>query len=628
MSIGRRIGRLSWALACFTAGLAGASCTDSPTGGDPDVVVAIEVVPGADTLVALGSEVQLVAVATNAFGEVVGGKSFSWASSNLLAARVDDAGLVTAVGNGVAVVTATADSVTGGAQISVEQAFFRFVFQPGPTDVLVGQPLGTVTVRAEDQGGSRLRDGTGTVTLTTTAGSPGGVVGGPMESGMFGGEATFPGLAVEGQGLDYRLEASWKGRSGVSSPFDVVTAFDAVAIANAPDPLIDEMGLLVDGLRTGQPLNDFPVTTLSDVAEVGVVRPAGAGGNDELIVFSPHRRLELVQDVPWTSGVDTVEVTLQAALEVDVTIWIVKGPFAAQASHAASAIARTARIWDDERAGLAFDSVAYMDATAADSASNYFDLTVCNAKAGLEANIGYVAGTINVYWVGTVDSGTRRGRACPIGGDHIIMAEDTGDELLSHEIGHSLGLTHTDAITENFDQTNVMHSASSVRRYLTEGQTFRQQFDPGSVVNSRWGMRTSEQRACPRDFAFARCPAIEARIWADGGFGPTPAAAAPTNPVERWIDVQCEMEANEGLSRTVRAMGSAAVEAFTAVAIGASPPGRAEVAAGRAVVHSRRVVALDGLAMMADLGGREVLERLAGQGPPEVRAAAAARIRR
>ncbi len=646
MILGSRPQRAFWAVAAVTFATVGAACTDeSPTGGDPDTVVGVEIVPGADTLVALGSEVRLVAVAINSLGDVVGGKSFQWASSNLLAARVDRDGLVTAVGNGVANITATVDSVTGGAQVTVEQEFFQMVFDPGPRDALVGQPVGPVTLRALDPGGSALRNGTGTVVLRTTAGSPGRIVGGPLESGMFGGEATFHGVAVEGQGLSYRLEASWEGESGVSLPFDVVTAFDAVSLSNMPNPTVDEIGLLVDGLRAGQPLNDFPVTTLTSVAEVGVVRPGGVGGNDEVLVFSPDRRPALVQDVPWTSGVDTVDVALEPPLEMDVTVWIVKGPFPAQADHAVQAIDRTQRIWDSERAGIVFDSVAYMDATAADSASKYFDLTVCNSKAGLESEIGYVAGTINVYWVGTVDSGTRRGRACPIGGDHIIMAEDTGDELLSHEIGHSLVLTHTDALTENFDQTNVMHSASSVRRFLTEGQVFRQQFDPGSVVNGSWGMRTAEQRACPRDTHSFRCPAIEARIWSDGGFGPTSSAVphrgaavgadsdrrrphAGSNPVERWIDVQCEMEENEGLSATVLGMGASATEAFLAVATGVSPTAAGGLGEHGEEGRRRRLAALDGLRMMGADGGRAALELLAREGPVDLRVEAAERLRR
>ena len=46
---------------------------------------------------------------------------------------------------------------------------------------------------------------------------------------------------------------------------------------------------------------------------------------------------------------------------------------------------------------------------------------------------------------------------------------NTGDELLSHEIGHALSLLHVNG-QPTFNQTNVMHNASNTRQFLTEGQ--------------------------------------------------------------------------------------------------------------------------------------------------------------
>ena len=84
------------------------------------VVSSVGVSPSADTLVALGDTVRLVAEATDANGhDVAGVTEFVWSSSDTLVARVDDSGLVESVAEGEAAVTATASEVTGGAELTV-----------------------------------------------------------------------------------------------------------------------------------------------------------------------------------------------------------------------------------------------------------------------------------------------------------------------------------------------------------------------------------------------------------------------------------------------------------------------------------------------------------------------------
>ena len=83
------------------------------------MVSAVAVSPVADTLVAFGDTVRLTAEATDANGHEVAASQFSWASSDTLVARVDASGLVESVGEGEAVVTATAADVTGQADLRV-----------------------------------------------------------------------------------------------------------------------------------------------------------------------------------------------------------------------------------------------------------------------------------------------------------------------------------------------------------------------------------------------------------------------------------------------------------------------------------------------------------------------------
>jgi hypothetical protein len=352
-----------------------------------------------------------------------------------------------------------------------------------------------------------------------------------------------------------------------------------------------------------------------------------------VLVFGPGRRPAMLRPAPWTAGIDTIAVTLDEPIALDLTVWIVKGPFDTQSARARASIDTTRNIWTDQNAGLVIDSVDVIDATGDPDAAGLFNVTLCESQSGLENRIGKRPGRINAYWVGTVDGGTDRGRACPIGGDHVVMAERSGHELLSHEIGHLLSLTHTDAITDFFDQSNVMHSASSRRHYLTEGQVFRQQFDTNSVINRLFRLRSAEARSCPAGTVSALCPAVESRLWADGTFPPnagatraaSPTAALPAAPravVERWLVIDCEMDQNEGLGARMRGLGDAAINELRA-AFTEGPRAAVDIDADE---WRRR--SLDGLAFLGTPAATDALTAMAGSAGGAWRAEIEARLRR
>ena len=81
-------------------------------------VDAIVVSPAAATLVAFGDTVRLVAEATDANGHGVAGLDVSWSSSDVGVAKVDDTGLVEAVAEGTATITAEAGDASGEAEIT------------------------------------------------------------------------------------------------------------------------------------------------------------------------------------------------------------------------------------------------------------------------------------------------------------------------------------------------------------------------------------------------------------------------------------------------------------------------------------------------------------------------------
>jgi alpha-tubulin suppressor-like RCC1 family protein len=100
---------LGWFLGCGT--------TEPPMGG----VALIEVSPSSATAAALGETQNFGAVAKDASGNTISGLTFAWSSSAPAVATVDSRGVVTAVGNGTATVTAGTGGVSGSAAMTVSQ---------------------------------------------------------------------------------------------------------------------------------------------------------------------------------------------------------------------------------------------------------------------------------------------------------------------------------------------------------------------------------------------------------------------------------------------------------------------------------------------------------------------------
>ncbi len=130
--------------------VASGSATITATAGDASgnaavtvaqEVGAVAVSPAADTLVALGDTVRLVAEATDANGNAIAGAEFSWESSDAAVATVDATGLVAAVANGDATITATAGDASGSATVTVAQEVSAVEVVPDTATVLVGDTL-------------------------------------------------------------------------------------------------------------------------------------------------------------------------------------------------------------------------------------------------------------------------------------------------------------------------------------------------------------------------------------------------------------------------------------------------------------------------------------------------------
>ena len=145
------------ALARLTALLAATffvACGDGATAPPPDALRAttITVNPATADLAALGATVQLSAQVRDQNGQAMTGATVTWASSATAVAAVSASGLVTAVANGSATITATSGSASGSAAVTVAQTVSRVAVSPVADTLVAGDTLRFSAVAADANG--------------------------------------------------------------------------------------------------------------------------------------------------------------------------------------------------------------------------------------------------------------------------------------------------------------------------------------------------------------------------------------------------------------------------------------------------------------------------------------------
>src|SRR5215471_3839744 len=320
---------------------------------------------------------------------------------------------------------------------------------------------------------------------------------------------TDPAIKAQMIGLGYVAEGYGPDKVSMCAPTPGTATVQFANVTSAAN------GTLVsDGASTAT-VNYQGYATAANSVNVGP--RSGAG---EAITFSAHRPVAL-QSVAWSTsaGDQTVSVPFAGEFNTPVTIWVLVGPYTTTQQTALTLWQTAQQIYWDERLGVSLQ-LEVVDATANPKASSWSAFTCGTGNANvaqIQSDIGMRPGRMNVYMVSLVDGSSSRGNACAIGGGFVAIASGSGAELLSHELGHDFGLEHIDDLTDSFDTTNVMHSASNNRQFLTEGQTFRAHLRPNSAINSVFGLRSGmPTRACDRDTMILGCPWIAKRIWADG----------------------------------------------------------------------------------------------------------------
>lgn len=224
---------------------------------------------------------------------------------------------------------------------------------------------------------------------------------------------------------------------GLLFVFAITTGCDTIRIQNAGG---NSVGLLIDAESSSGFVNDSSVVT--SLTEFATTNYRSSSLSNEIVGFTNDRPPKRVA-TPWTPQRDTFDVIFAPLIRIPVTVWIVKGPFDQQRLHAIEACISTSAIWHAERMGVEFGPFAIVDATADPQAPAHYAFP--NGDVGdsvwkpLRDDIGFIPNRLNIYWVDTVNGGT--GSGWSNFGAQIVMGRNSGDELLSHEIGHAFSLT-------------------------------------------------------------------------------------------------------------------------------------------------------------------------------------------
>ena len=144
-------------------------------------------------------------------------------SSGQGVATVNSSGLVAAVANGSATITATTDGVNGTATVVVDQASTQSTFTAQPTKTGPGTSITpAVAVELWDALGHTVADATDVVTLSLGNNPSGGSLAGTLTRSAVNGVATFDDLSIDNAGAGYTLSAtSGTLAAATSEAFDI-----------------------------------------------------------------------------------------------------------------------------------------------------------------------------------------------------------------------------------------------------------------------------------------------------------------------------------------------------------------------------------------------------------------------
>ena len=266
-----------------------------PPPPDPSFPTTVTVSPATAELDALGATAQMTAEVRDQNGQAMSGVALTWASSDDALATVDASGLVTAVGNGTATITATAGAASGNATLTVAQRVSAVAVSP-VGDTLVEADTVRLSAEATDANGHAVAgagfawaSGDTAVAVVDTTGLVTGVAAGEAEvmatslgvTGVAGLTVVEPqptSVAVKPDTLEFtalgqtaKLAAEVRDQIG--------RAMEGVAVSwassDAAVAVVDSTGL-VTAVGSGSAMVTAMADSVSGSAAVKVVQTAGS----------------------------------------------------------------------------------------------------------------------------------------------------------------------------------------------------------------------------------------------------------------------------------------------------------------------------------------------------------------
>ncbi len=309
------------------------------------------------------------------------------------------------------------------------------------------------------------------------------------------------------QGEDFRLELTIEQMIGqvvvakqenafVLNFCDLEPAEDKVTLSSNSEG--DEAVVMLSGRRNagcfGFEDEDHTVQTTESVPNI--LSPGACAA--ETLVFSDGDAVQFQDAALWTNATgDEEKISISNRITVPLSIWLMQDGISLTTIQ--SHVIKASTTYDDQHCGIEFSAVV-QDKRAEDIADDITEGGWDGACWGTEwfqaiYNSGaYTPGALNVYY--TEHDDEYRGMNCFADRNIILVSKSFNSTTLSHEIGHAFNLNHINDLP-GFTRLNVMHGKSDeVREEFTEGQCFRMNASPKSMLNIN-GNRAGKQRYCP-----------------------------------------------------------------------------------------------------------------------------------
>jgi len=269
--------------------------------GAKKILTHIAVNPGMATLASLRATTQFSAIAHDQKGRPMPGTMFTWRSSNPAVATVSNTGLVTAVGDGSATISAMSTGVTGSANVMVSRTAGAVALAPTSVSLNALGAQQQLSATARDAGNSPLMG----VNFTWTSSNP--AVATVSSSGMVtavgNGTATITG-ASSGKTATATVTVAQ-----MTASINVMPATSSLTAAGATSQLAAQA---TDA--NGRPINGKTYTWASDAAGVATVSGSGLA----TAVANGVAHVTAVTDGKTGSAIVTVLIATKAAPPIEL----------------------------------------------------------------------------------------------------------------------------------------------------------------------------------------------------------------------------------------------------------------------------------------------------------------------